>query len=138
MGPAQHAMADVDRTARRYPFDPRQAVGRHRPDSCPAGADPVIIRHAGQAGLRALSQAFKSRWIHRGRPRADFRQARDANLRADLDRCDRDLILRLKHEARERPGYYGVMVGSLDIYQFAIAGAGETLDDLERWKGLVA
>ena len=23
-------------------------------------------------------------------------------------------------------------------YQFAIAGAGETLDDLERWKGLVA
>jgi hypothetical protein len=66
------------------------------------------------------------------------RQARDANLRADLDRCDRDLILRLKHEARERPGYYGVMVGSFDIYQFAIAGAGETLDELERWKGLVA
>lgn len=66
------------------------------------------------------------------------RQARDANLRADLDRCDRDLILRLKHEARERPGYYGVMVRGHDIYQFAIAGAGETLDELERWKGLVA
>lgn len=66
------------------------------------------------------------------------RQARDANLRADLSRADRDLILRLKHEARARPGYYDVMLGSLDIYQFAIAGAGETLDDLERWKGLVA
>jgi len=66
------------------------------------------------------------------------RQARDANLRADLDRCNRDLILRLKHEARQRPDYYGVMVGSFDIYQFAIAGAGETLDELERWKGLVA
>jgi hypothetical protein len=66
------------------------------------------------------------------------RQARDANLRADLRRCDRDLILRLKHEARSRPGYYGVMVGGFDIYQFAIAGAGETLDELERWKGLVA
>lgn len=66
------------------------------------------------------------------------RQARDANLRADLTRCDRDLILRLKHEARARPGYYGVMVGSFDIYQFAVAGAGETLDELERWKGLVA
>ena len=66
------------------------------------------------------------------------RQARDANLRADLSRCDRDLILRLKHEARERPGYYGVMVGGFDIYQFVIAQAGETLDELERWKGLVA
>lgn len=66
------------------------------------------------------------------------RQARDANLRADLQRADRDLILRLKHEARERPDYYGIMVGSFDIYQFAIAEAGETLDELERWKGLVA
>ena len=66
------------------------------------------------------------------------RQARDANLRADLDRCDRDLILRLKYEARSRPDYYGVMVGSFDIYQFAIEGAGDTLDELERWKGLVA
>ncbi len=66
------------------------------------------------------------------------RQARDANLRADLSGCDRDLILRLKHEARARPGYHGVMVGSFDIYQFVMAGAGKTLDELERWKGLVA
>ncbi len=66
------------------------------------------------------------------------RQARDANLRADLSACDRDLILKLKHEARGRPDYYGVMVGSYDIYQFALAGAGETLDELEMWRGLVA
>lgn len=66
------------------------------------------------------------------------RQARDANLRADLDRCNRDLILKLKHEAWARPGYYGVMVSGFDIYQFVMAGAGDTLDDLERWKGLVA
>ena len=66
------------------------------------------------------------------------RQARDANLRADLTNADRDLILRLKHEARSRPGYYGVMVEGFDIYQFALAGAGETLDELEVWKGLVA
>lgn len=66
------------------------------------------------------------------------RQARDANLRADLSACDRDLILQLKHEARARPGYYGVMVGSWDIYQFVLADAGVTLDQLEQWKGLVA
>jgi hypothetical protein len=66
------------------------------------------------------------------------RQARDDNLRADLQRADRDLILRLKHEACSRPGYYGVMVQGFDIYQFAIAGAGETLEELEQWKGLVA
>jgi hypothetical protein len=64
------------------------------------------------------------------------RQARDANLRADLDRCDRDLILRLKHEALARDNYYGVEIRSLDIYRFAIAGAGETLTELERWKAL--
>ena len=64
------------------------------------------------------------------------RQARDANLRVDLDRCDRDLILRLKAEALERDDYYGTVVSSFDIYQFAIAGAGETLEDLETWKGM--
>jgi hypothetical protein len=62
------------------------------------------------------------------------RQARDANLRADLAAADRDLILRLKHEARAREGYYGVTISSFDIYQFAIAGAGETLEELEAWK----
>jgi hypothetical protein len=67
---------------------------------------------------------------------SDFvvRQARDANLRADLATADRDLILRLKHEARARQGYYGIIVTSFDIYQFAIAHAGGTLEELETWK----
>jgi hypothetical protein len=63
-----------------------------------------------------------------------IRLSRDDMLRADLSRCDRDLILKLKTEARERPGYYGVTVSSYDIYQFAIAQAGDTLEDLEGWK----
>lgn len=62
------------------------------------------------------------------------RQARDDSLRIDLSHADRDLILRLKHEARAREGYYGAIVTSFDIYQFAIAAAGETLEELEAWK----
>lgn len=61
------------------------------------------------------------------------RQARDAALMAELARADRDLILRLKTQARERPDYYGKVVGSFDIYQFAIARAGASLDELEAW-----
>lgn len=63
------------------------------------------------------------------------RQARDANLRADLQRADRDLILRLKSEARAREGYHGTVVSSFDIYQFVIARAGDSLEALEAWKG---
>lgn len=66
----------------------------------------------------------------------EIRDSRDTNLRLDLAGADRDLILRLKTEARERDNYYGVVVSSYDIYQFAIAHAGETLEDLEAWKGL--
>lgn len=62
------------------------------------------------------------------------RQARDFSLRTDLAACDRDLILRLKTEARERDNYYGVKVSSWDIYQFAIAKAGDSLSALELWK----
>jgi hypothetical protein len=62
------------------------------------------------------------------------RQARDDSLRIDLSRADRDLILRLKHEARARDHYYGVVVSSFDIYQFAIAGAGTSLEELEAWQ----
>jgi len=62
------------------------------------------------------------------------RQARDFSLRTDLAACDRDLILRLKTEARERDDYYGVKVSSWDIYQFAIAKAGDSLSALELWK----
>jgi len=62
------------------------------------------------------------------------RQARDFSLRTDLAACDRDLILRLKTEARERDNYYGVRVSSWDIYQFAIQKAGDSLSALEMWK----
>src|SRR5262249_55444219 len=51
----------------------------------------------------------------------------------DLAKADRDLILRLKTEARERPNFYGVVVGSFDLYRFAIARAGSTLDELVDW-----
>ena len=62
------------------------------------------------------------------------RQARDFSLRTDLAAADRDLILRLKTEARMRDNYYGVKVSSWDIYQFCIQQAGESLSALEQWK----
>jgi hypothetical protein len=62
------------------------------------------------------------------------RQARDFSLRTDLAACDRDLILRLKTEARERDNYYEVKISSWDIYQFAIQKAGDSLSALEMWK----
>jgi hypothetical protein len=62
------------------------------------------------------------------------RQARDFSLRTDLAAADRDLILRLKTEARQRDNYYGITVSSWDIYQFAIEKAGDSLSALEAWK----
>jgi hypothetical protein len=62
------------------------------------------------------------------------RQAREYALRVDLNDCDRDLVLRLKTEARMRDNYYGVRVSCFDIYQFAIARAGDSLSALEKWK----
>lgn len=61
------------------------------------------------------------------------RCAKDVALRADLAEADRDLILRLKTEARERPDYYGRVVSSFGIYRFAIARAGDSLAELEAW-----
>jgi hypothetical protein len=66
------------------------------------------------------------------------RDTRDQELRARLAEADRDLILRLKTEARARSNYYGVRVTSWDVYQFAIAGAGDSLEQLETWKGRLA
>jgi hypothetical protein len=63
-----------------------------------------------------------------------IRLSRDDMLRADLKHADRDLILRLKTEARVRPGYYGVTISGHDIYQFVIAQAGDSLSELENWK----
>jgi hypothetical protein len=62
------------------------------------------------------------------------RLSRDDALRLDLARADRDLILKLKTEARARPNYYGVEVSSWDIYQFAIQKGGTNLAQLETWK----
>jgi hypothetical protein len=62
------------------------------------------------------------------------RQARDFSLRTDLSALDRDLILRLKSEAREQPNYYGTRISAWDIYQFVIAKGGQTLNALEQWK----
>jgi hypothetical protein len=62
------------------------------------------------------------------------RQARDFTLRTDLQSADRDLILRLKSEARQRTNYYGNIVTAFDIYRFAIAKAGDSLSALEKWK----
>ena len=62
------------------------------------------------------------------------RQARDFTLRTDLAAADRDLILRLKSEARLRSNYYGNIVTAFDIYQFVIAKAGDSLSALEKWK----
>lgn len=64
----------------------------------------------------------------------EIRDSRDTNLRLDLASADRDLILRLKTEARALPDYYGQVVTSFDIYQFAIDRAGESLEELEAWK----
>lgn len=63
-----------------------------------------------------------------------IRQSRDESLRLDLAQTDRDLILRLKTEARERDDYYGKVVSGYDIYQFCIERAGDSLDELEAWK----
>lgn len=63
------------------------------------------------------------------------RQARDFALRADLLSLDRDLILRLKTEARERGAdYYGPRVSAWDVYQFVRAAAGDSLSGLDIWK----
>lgn len=63
----------------------------------------------------------------------DRRQQDDARLIDALAVADRSLILRLKRQARERPGYYGARVSSMDIYRFVLAQAGESLDALETW-----
>lgn len=61
------------------------------------------------------------------------RRAKDAALLVELAEADRDLILKLKTEARERPDYYGRVVTSFDVYRFAIARAGDSLAELEAW-----
>lgn len=59
------------------------------------------------------------------------RQMNWDTLVANLAGADRDLILRLKDEARAKPGLYGERVTSMDLYLFAIARAGTALGELE-------
>lgn len=63
------------------------------------------------------------------------RQARDFAFRTDLLALDRDLILRLKTEARDKgDDYYGTRISAWDVYQFIRTGAGDSLTALDIWK----
>ncbi len=53
---------------------------------------------------------------------------RHLELRRSLERADRDLILRIKEPVHPRPGYRGV-----DVYAFALADAGSSLEDFDRF-----
>lgn len=63
-----------------------------------------------------------------------IRLSRDDVLRSDLRRADRELILKLKTEALEQAADCDGRISSLDIYHFAIAQAGDSLDELAAWK----
>jgi hypothetical protein len=64
------------------------------------------------------------------------RQARDFALRTDLAGLNRDIILRLKTELREREGdpFGPGKLSTWDVYQFLIAKGGDSLRTLEQWK----
>lgn len=57
-------------------------------------------------------------------------QRRHTELAAALSRADRDLVLRLKEACWREPGYR-----STQIYAFALAGAGGSLEDFRRYCG---
>jgi len=52
-----------------------------------------------------------------------------AELAAKLARADRDVVLRLKAALWDQPGYR-----SADVYAFALADAGSSLEDFERFR----
>jgi hypothetical protein len=55
-----------------------------------------------------------------------------ARLAADLARADRDLVLAIKDAVHRRPEYRGALT-SLDVYAFALAGAGRSVADFDAW-----
>jgi len=63
------------------------------------------------------------------------RQARDFALKTDLTGLNRDMILRLKTELREREAYGPGKLSTWDVYQFLIAKGGDSFRALEAWKG---
>lgn len=56
-------------------------------------------------------------------------QERHRALATSLAHADRDLVLRLKDALWGRPDYR-----SMDVYEFVLAGEGESLDDFERFR----
>jgi hypothetical protein len=63
------------------------------------------------------------------RPTFERKLAELRTLELALAEADRELILRLKREAQELPGFRSEIT-SWDIYQFVLAGAGTTLSEL--------
>lgn len=86
-------------------------------------------------GVRLVERATRRKWkcdIWGWDPQDHARRQQEwRGLVEALAGADRDLILRLKEEAREKPGCYGQAVTSIDLYRFAIARAGTTLEELE-------
>lgn len=62
-------------------------------------------------------------------PRHATQQQRHAELAAALERVDRDLVLRVKDAVHGRQDYR-----STDVYEFALADAGDSLEDFERFR----
>jgi hypothetical protein len=56
-------------------------------------------------------------------------QRRHRELAESMKRADRDLVLRVKDAVHGRPGYR-----STDVYEFALADAGTSLEDFERFR----
>lgn len=57
-------------------------------------------------------------------------QQRHRDLAAAMKGADRDLVLTLKDALWTRPDYR-----SVDVYDFVLAGAGNSLEDFERFRG---
>lgn len=67
------------------------------------------------------------------RERYEPQRRRHAELAAMLAQADRGLILRVKHAVAGRPGYR-----STDVYAFALAEAGDSLEDFDRFRAELA
>jgi hypothetical protein len=65
---------------------------------------------------------------------ADYVRRLDAleTLRHALAETDRSLLLRLKHQAQRLPGFRDTIT-SHDVYQFVMAGAGTTIEQLREF-----
>lgn len=60
--------------------------------------------------------------------------AEHERLAGALARADRDLVLEIKDAVYRRPGYRDT-VTSMDVYRFALAGAGRSVEDFDRFIG---